>query len=45
MKTGRVLQPLAVCTQWTDPAKIIPSVEMMNVKTEIHVDEFKKRDR
>jgi len=37
VKKWRVLQPLTVRVEWEDPAKIMPSVEMLNVKTEMQV--------
>lgn len=35
--TSSVLQPLPVRIEWQDPAKIMPSVEMLNVKSEMRV--------
>jgi hypothetical protein len=44
IKTGRILQPLRPRIEWTDLTRIMPSVEMVNVKSEIHVDVSKKPD-
>jgi len=33
--TGRILQPLTVRVEWEDLAKIMPSVEILNVKSEL----------
>jgi hypothetical protein len=35
--TGRIIQPLTVRVEWEDPTRIMPSVEVLNVKTELKV--------
>jgi len=37
IKTSRLLQPLQVRVEWQDPPKIIPSVEMLNVQSQMRV--------
>ena len=39
-----ILQPLIVRTEWEDQAKIMPSVEMRNVSTEIRVSHVPKAE-
>ncbi|MFC1597644.1 HNH endonuclease [Planctomycetota bacterium] len=35
--TGKILQPLTVRIEWQNPARIMPSVEMLNVESELKV--------
>lgn len=45
IRTGRVLQPLRVRIEWKDPAKIMPSVELLNAESEMRVEAVQKPNR